>query len=238
MFNNATPSTPATICPTPGSTYTGTTVSSNNGAITGPNKGVAQGGIAYSIPCSTVMYDHGQVMNQAQPFNGLQISARVDQAFRNGGDRIYVLFERIHQTLGDLADRPALDSTTPSTNRYGSVNWIHQFSPRLLNEIHAGNVRTVSGQTLSDPVIAGSIPYAMIGIDTTDGQFWNLFGGEPFAPNTTWEHTYNIRDTLSYNWKNHTFRAATSSPVKTTSTTRNSMPVVASASTSVRMPSR
>ena len=76
------------------------------------------------------MYDHGQIFNQAQPFDGLQFSARIDQVFRNGQDRIYAMFERIHQTLGDLTDRPALDSTTPSTNRYGSVNWVHQFSPK------------------------------------------------------------------------------------------------------------
>jgi outer membrane receptor protein involved in Fe transport len=153
------------------------------------------------------MYDHGYVMNQAQPFDGLQFSARIDQVFRSGGDRLYVMYERIHQTLGDLTDRPALGSTTPSTNRYGSVNWIHVFSPKLLNEIHVGNVRTISGQTLSDATIAGSIPYGMIGIDTTDGyQFWNLFGGEAFAPDTQREHTYNLRDTVSYSWRNHTIR--------------------------------
>jgi hypothetical protein len=195
-----------TACPSSLSNYTGTTVASNDGAISGPNMGIAQGGIAYSIPCSTAMYDHGYVMNQAQPFDGLQFSAHIDQVFRSGGDRLYVMYERIHQTLGDLTDRPALGSTTPSTNRYGSVNWIHVFSPKLLNEIHVGNVRTISGQTLTDPTIAGSIPYGMIGIDTTDGQFWSLFGGEAFAPDTQREHVYNLRDTLSYSWRNHTIR--------------------------------
>jgi hypothetical protein len=51
------------------------------------------------------MYDHGQIFNQAQPFDGLQFNARLDQVFRNGGDRIYLMFERIHQTLGELTDR-------------------------------------------------------------------------------------------------------------------------------------
>ncbi|MGA2633690.1 MAG: TonB-dependent receptor [Terracidiphilus sp.] len=197
-----------TACPTSSTTYTSTLPTFVNGALSGPNSGATQGGQAYSILCSTAMYDHGQVFNQAQPFNGLQFSARLDQVFRNGQDRIYAMFERIHQTLGDLTDRPALDSTTPSTNRYGSVNWIHQFSPRLLNEIHVGNVRTVSGQTLTDPTIAGSIPYGNLGLDTTDGySFYFMFGSdEPFAPDTQFEHTYNLRDTVSYNWHNHTIR--------------------------------
>jgi hypothetical protein len=198
----------STACPTSSSIYSNTIPLFVNGALSGPNSGATQGGQSYSVLCSTAMYDHGQIFNQAQPFDGLQFSARVDQVFRNGGDRIYVMFERIHQTLGDLTDRPALDSTTPSTNRYGSVNWVHQFSPRLLNEIHVGNVRTVSGQTLTDPTVAGSIPYGNLGLDTTDGYqfFFNFGADEPFAPDTQWEHTYNLRDTVSYSWHNHTIR--------------------------------
>jgi hypothetical protein len=197
----------STACPTSLSTYTSTIPLFVNGDLSGPNAGVTQGGNSYSLPCSTVMYDHGQVFNQAQPFDGLQFNARLDQVFRNGGDRIYLMFERIHQTLGELTDRPALGSTTPSTNRYGSANWVHLFSPRLLNEIHGGNVRTVSGNFLSDPVVAGSIPYNMLGLDTTDGYpFWFPFGGMSFAPDNTLEHTYNLRDTVSYSWHNHTIR--------------------------------
>ena len=197
----------STKCPTAASTYTSTIPLFVNGDLSGPNAGVTQGGNSYSLPCSTVMYDHGQVFNQAQPFDGLQFSARLDQVFRNGGDRLYAMFERVHQTLGELTDRPALGSTTPSTNKYGSVNWVHVFSPRLLNELHVGNVRTISGQILTDPVIAGSIPYNMLGLDTTDGYaFWFPFGGESFAPNSTLEHTYNLRDTVSYSWRNQTIR--------------------------------
>jgi hypothetical protein len=198
----------STACPSGNSTYNGTVPISTNGAISGPNAGATQGGTAYSIPCSMAMYDHGQIFNQAQPFDGLQFSARVDQVFRNGNDRLYAMFERVHQTLGDLTDRPALDSTTPSTNKYASINWVHVFSPKLLNEIHGGNIRARSGQTLTDPVVAGSIPYGMLGLDTTDGyQFWFIFGAdEPFAPDNTLEHTYNLRDTISYNWHNHTIR--------------------------------
>jgi len=106
-----------------------------------------------------------------------------------------------------LADRPALDAVTPSTNKYASINWVHVFSPKLLNEVHGGNLRQVSGLFLVDPVIAGSIPTSPYGLDTTDGyQFWDPFGGMPFAPDNQLEHTYNLRDTLTYNFKNHTLR--------------------------------
>ncbi len=198
----------STACPTGSSTYSSSIAVSTNGAISGPNMGATQGGTPYSIPCSTAMYDHGQIFNQAQPFNGFQFSARVDQAFRKGSDRIYAMFERVHQTLGDLTDRPELDSTTPSTNRMGTANWIHVFSPKLLNELHVGNIRTISGQTLTNPTVAGSIPYGMLGLDTTDGyQFFFQFGAdEPFASDSQLEHTYNLRDTISYNWRNQTIR--------------------------------
>ncbi len=164
-------------------------------------------GLPYNLPCDTPMYDHGQVFNQAQPFNGTQFSIRLDQTFRDGKDRVYAMYERIHQSLGDLADRPALDAVTPSTNKYASLNWVHVFSPKLLNEVHGGNLRQTSGLFLVDPVIAGSIPTSPFGLDTTDGyQFWYPFGGMPFAPNNQLEHTYNLRDTVSYSFRNHSIR--------------------------------
>jgi hypothetical protein len=195
----------ATACPTSGSTYIGTLPTSTLG--TWNANGATQGGTTYSVPCSTPMYDHGLEFNQAQPFDGLQFSARVDQTFNNG-DRVYAMFEHIHQSLGDLSVRPNLDATTPSTNRMGTINWVHIFSPKLINEFHGGIVRSVSGLTLTNPAIAGSIPYNMIGLDTTEGYaFKFLFdSGEPFAPEVQFEHTYNLRDTLSYNWHNHTIR--------------------------------
>jgi hypothetical protein len=189
---------------TPGPKYAVKVASTLDTGCGGPQ--TTASGLTYNLPCDTPMYDHGQIFNQAQPFDGTQFSIRLDQSFRNG-DRVYAMFERIHQTLGDLADRPALDSTTPSTNKYASINWIHVFSPKLLNEVHGGNLREVSGQILSNSVVAGSIPYGDIGLDTTDGyQFWDPFGGMPFSPDNQLEHLYNLRDTLSYNFLNHTLR--------------------------------
>ena len=163
--------------------------------------------LTYDIPCDLDVYDVGGYQNQAQPFNGIQWNVRLDQSFRDGKDRVYVMYERIDQTLGDLAERPELDSDTPSQNKYASINYVHLFSPRLLNEFHAGNLRSINGEQLRD-VRATSIPYLPILLDTAAGyQFTFPFGVTPFAAQTNKEHTYTLRDNVSYTLRNHTIRA-------------------------------
>jgi hypothetical protein len=162
--------------------------------------------LSYNIPCTQSVYTVGAIFNQAQPFNGTQWNVRLDQSLRGGNDRIYVMYERIDQTLGDLAERPKLDSDSPSQNKYISANYIHLFSPRLLNEAHFGNLRAIEGNILGDPR-AASIPYLPIMIDTAAGyQFTFPFGITPFASQTNKEHTYALRDTLSYSLRNHSIR--------------------------------
>ena len=162
--------------------------------------------LTYDIPCSQSVYTVGAIFNQSQPFNGTQWNLRLDQSLRGGSDRVYVMYERIDQTLGDLAERPKLDSDSPSQNKYFSANYIHLFSPRLLNEAHFGNLRAIEGNILGDPR-AASIPYLPIMIDTAAGyQFTFPFGITPFASQTNKEHTYALRDTVSYTLRNHTIR--------------------------------
>ena len=162
--------------------------------------------LAYNIPCNQSVYTVGAIFNQSQPFNGTQWNVRLDQSLRNGNDRIYVMYERIDQTLGDLAERPKLDSDSPSQNKYLSANYIHLFSPRLLNEAHFGNLRAIEGNILGDPR-AASIPYLPILLDTAAGyQFTFPFGITPFASQTNKEHTYALRDTVSYSLHNHSIR--------------------------------
>jgi hypothetical protein len=162
--------------------------------------------LTYNLPCDTKMYDSGMLFNQSQPFNGTQWNVRLDQSFRDGKDRLYVMYERIDQMLGNLGERPALDGITPSQNKYFSANYVHQFSSRFLNEVHAGNLRSINGSQLRNPAAAG-IPYYPQGLDTTNSfAFMQPVGQEPFAAQTNWEHTYALRDTLSYTWRNHTIR--------------------------------
>jgi len=162
--------------------------------------------LTYNVPCDLVVYNVGGYQNQAQPFNGIQWNVRLDQSLRGGKDRIYVMYERIDQTLGDLAERPELDTDTPSQNKYFSANYVHLFSPRWLNEAHFGNLRAIEGEQLRD-VRATSIPYLPILLDSAAGfQFTFPFGVTPFGAQTNKEHTYAIRDTLSYTLRNHTIR--------------------------------
>jgi hypothetical protein len=162
--------------------------------------------LTYNIPCDLDVYVVGATLNQAQPFNGLQWNVRLDQSLRSGNDRIYVMYERIDQRLGALSERPALDAVTPSQNKYISANYVHLFSPKLLNEAHFGNLRAIEGSKLGD-IRAVSIPYLPILLDTGAGfQFTFPFGLTPFAAQTNKEHTYAFRDTVSYTIRNHTIR--------------------------------
>jgi hypothetical protein len=167
----------------------------------------AQPTLTYNIPCNQSVYTAGAIFNQAQPFNGLQWNVRLDQNLSNGRDRVYVMYERIDQRLGDLAERPELDTDSPSQNKYISANYVHVFSPNLLNEFHFGNLRAIEGNVLRDPR-AASIPYLPILLDTAAGfQFTFPFGITPFGSQTNKEHTYALRDTVSYTLKNHSMRA-------------------------------
>ena len=67
--------------------------------------------------------------NQGQPFDGTQWNVRLDQNFRGGKDKVYGMYERIDQKLGDLSQRSEEDASTPSQNKYFSVNYVHLFNP-------------------------------------------------------------------------------------------------------------
>ena len=166
----------------------------------------ASAGLTYNLPCDIPIYQVGATFDQAQPFDGLQWNVRLDESLREGKDRIYVMYERIDQNLGDLAERPKLDAISPSQNKYFSANYIHLFTPRLLNELHAGNLRAIQNNALSD-VRSNSIPYLPILLDTAAGfQFTFPFGLTPFGSRISKEHTYAVRDTVSYSIGNHTIR--------------------------------
>jgi hypothetical protein len=176
------------------------------GMACGTTQTVPKSTLTYNIPCDQSVYTVGAIFNQSQPFNGIQWNVRLDQVMRGGKDRVYVMYERIDQTLGDLAERPKLDSDSPSQNKYFAANYLHLFSSRLLNEAHFGNLRAVEGNTLGDPR-AASIPFLPILLDSAAGyQFTFPFGITPFASQTNKEHTYALRDTLSYTFRNHTLR--------------------------------
>lgn len=171
----------------------------------GTNQTTAEGQ-PYNLPCNMPVYDVNYFFNQTQPFDGTQYNVRLDQNFRDGKDKIYGMYERIDQKLGDLSERAEEDATTPSQNKYFSVNYVHLFSPKFLNEAHFGNLRAINGLALNNP-LSGSIPYEVFGLDTTAGyQFEYPFSGQPFASQVNKEHTYAFRDTVTYTAGNHTIR--------------------------------
>lgn len=163
--------------------------------------------LTYNLPCNIPIYVVDAYFNQSQPFDGIQWNVRLDQDFRGGKDRIYAMFERIDQYLGYLSERPALDGSSPSQNKYISANYVHLFSDKLLNEAHFGNLRSIGGTQANDNRSL-SIPYLPILIDTAAHyQFTFPFGITPFTAETNKEHTYAFRDSMTYTVGRHNIRA-------------------------------
>lgn len=164
-------------------------------------------GYTYILPCDMVVYTNDSFLNQSQPFNGLQWNVRLDQNFRGGEDRVYGQYERVDQTLGNLSDLPALDGSTPSQNKYFSVNYTHIFSPHLVNEARFGNLRAFYASKLNN-ILAAGIPNGAHFLDENYGsQFVQPFGYVPYVGQTTKEHTYAFRDTVFYTTGNHALSA-------------------------------
>ena len=59
-------------------------------------------GQSYNLPCDMPVYDVNYFFNQTQPFDGTQYNIRLDQNFRDGKDKLYGMYERIDQKLGDF----------------------------------------------------------------------------------------------------------------------------------------
>jgi hypothetical protein len=180
------------------------------GAGCGSTQTDANSAETYNIPCDLpVLYNDG-TFNQGQPFDGLEWNIRLDQALREAKDRLYVMYTRIDQTLGNLSPRPFFDGITPSQNKYITASWSHIFSSNLLNDLHAGNIRTIGGSTFNDGRV-NSIPVAPLGLDFSLGPqccFTQYYGYMPYAGSFDKVHSYTVRDTVSYNLHNHNLRAA------------------------------
>ena len=75
--------------------------------------------------------------------NGRQYNARLDQVFANSRDRIYGNMYNTY-LLGpwDNGVRQSLDINFPQDAWFGAVNYVHVFSPNILNQAAFGYTRT------------------------------------------------------------------------------------------------
>lgn len=149
------------------------------------------------LPCNLPVLYNGETV-QNNPYNGTQWNVRLDQLFRGGKDRLYGQYIHLDQNQGYLSDRGFFDGNTRSDNWYWSVNYVRVFSPKLINEAHFGAARSwSSGQ--QDNFAAYSSP--VFPLIFSGGTIQTTFEGD-----ISREHTYNVRDTVSWNPGAHSFR--------------------------------
>lgn len=149
------------------------------------------------IPCNLPVLATGEEV-QNNPYNGTQWNARLDQVLRGGNDRLYGQYIHLDQSQGFLSDRSFFDGSSPSDNWYWSVNYVHVFHSRLVNEAHFGAARSWNSAQYNN-FEAYSAPVSPI-----------IFSGGTvntnFLGDVGREHTYNFRDTLSWNLGAHSLR--------------------------------
>ncbi len=127
------------------------------------------------------------------PNNGYQWSFRVD-SYLGKNDRIYVDAIRTHRNSEGLQSRPATNIPYYDISDFVNVDWTHTFSPKLLNEFGANEIRP-QGANGTSPTEA--IPY----INVTGLQGFGTWGAGNFI-----QTTVGWRDVMTATIQSHTLK--------------------------------
>jgi hypothetical protein len=127
------------------------------------------------------------------PKNGYQYSVRGD-AYPTDKDRLYGEFMRTYTTSIGTTNRPALNDDHVGSSDFANLNWMHTFSPKMLNEFGASMIRPYGA---NQPVDTMAIPYINV---------VGLTGFSNWGPGNFTQTTYGWRDILSDTIKTHTLR--------------------------------
>ncbi len=128
------------------------------------------------------------------PRNGYQYSGRVDY-YIGSKDRIYGAGQRLSLTSAADTNRPAMNLPTQDLSTFVNTNWTHTFSPRLLNQLGADEIRIV-GANQGVPALA--IPYVNV-----DGGYQG-FGS--WGPGNFVQTTIGWHDVMTATISRHTLK--------------------------------
>ena len=150
---------------------------------------------SHFLPCDIPIQSQGY-FTQSPILNGTQYNIRLDQYFRNGRDRIFLNYFRIDQTSDFLSTRPAFDALTPSSTNFAAANWVHTFTPTLINQVQFGWTKYYF--TFGNSGIWEESPLTLIEAGGNDIPFVGYFPSTPLNPGgtTNKEHDYRFRDYL------------------------------------------
>src|SRR5439155_2450051 len=136
---------------------------------------------------------------QGNLFDGTEASGRIDWNF-TGKDRLFaqMAWSRQNDTLPALSGLRGFTNPTRFIAPNGTINWVHTFSPTVLNEARAGYTGSYSKYIPSIP----GVPSIYIG----DGDSTMGFGSYNGYPQFFKEHIYNYADMISINHGSHNLK--------------------------------
>jgi hypothetical protein len=136
-------------------------------------------------------------INQSPINNGFQGHVRIDHNFNNSNDKLFYSLFR-NTTQGGVANpRPNLAYVSPNATWYHKIDYVHTFSPTLLNEASMSYVRADGNQ----PAAPGDLP------NLPNAYPGGLGGGFSSWGPSGWVHNnWNWHDVLTYVKANHNIR--------------------------------
>lgn len=136
-------------------------------------------------------------INQSPINDGFQGHVRIDHNFNAGNDKLFYSLFR-NTTQGGVANpRPNLAYVSPNANWYHKFDYIHTFSPKVLNEVSISYVRAEGTQ----PAAPGDLP------NLPNAYPGGLGGGFSSWGPSGWVHNnWNWHDVLTYVQGSHNIR--------------------------------
>lgn len=146
-----------------------------------------------TIPGSLIAVGTANI-NVSPLANGFQGHVRLDHNMRGGNDKIFFSFFR-NTTNGQSADgRPIYSYTNPNGTMFAKIDYLHVFSPRLINEVGVSYVRNTGSQSDKIP----SLPNVYyIGGFSDDFSQW--------GPSAWTQNNFIYQDSLTYIRGKHSF---------------------------------
>lgn len=147
--------------------------------------------------CTTPYID--TAANSVAPYqHGLQYSARGDQFFRGGKDRVYGYIFELKLDTQNVDPRANFNSLNTNRSWFNNINYTHVFSPNLLNEAQFASYKVEGANGVG---INPDIPL----IHIINAPTLANFGGS-WGPGSFIQHNYSWRDVVSYVRGKHDFR--------------------------------
>jgi hypothetical protein len=129
-------------------------------------------------------------INQSPINNGFQGHIRIDHNFHAGNDKLFYSLFR-NTTQGGVADpRPNLAYVSPNATWYHKIDYVHAFSPNLLNEASMSYVRADGNQPVAPGTLLPTLPNAY------PGGLGEGFGS--WGPSGWVHNNWNWHDVLTY----------------------------------------